>query len=396
MTKTHTISTNQTTAQHIDHGDATWILEEGVSIMPGGVVHGFFNTSNFGYGDVNYVIKGTIVSGATGILDHGDGNKVLIESTGVIEAAHGITSWGRNFSAVNNGAIEATQSAGVQLEGGSFKFINNGDVEVTNGIARGVQVDIEGAKRSTGRIENGVDGNMHGSIQDLSENAHVTVVNRGQFEKSDGLSYAMDLGTGNDRLTNTGDISGNVWMGEGQDRADLRGGTLMGNVQGGTGNDTFLIDNADTAIYEDVGGGRDIVMTSVDYALFDEMGGHFEIMKAIGKGKVDLTGNSLANSLFGNGAANILDGGAGNDMLTGSGGKDVFVFASNSGKDTIRDFTNGVDRIDLSGWGDIDSLKDLKSMLTVKGDDLILVDGTDRLILKDVAKSDLGAEDFIF
>ena len=42
-------------------------------------------------------------------------------------------------------------------------------------------------------------------------------------------------------------------------------------------------------------------------------------------------------------------GGAGQDMLTGGGGADVFVFGVSSGRDVIRDFQIGLDRIDLRG-----------------------------------------------
>jgi len=52
----------------------------------------------------------------------------------------------------------------------------------------------------------------------------------------------------------------------------------------------------------------------------------------------------------------VLTGGAGRDVLTGGAGADVFVFGSADAgsRDMIRDFQAGVDRIDLTGLGDVD------------------------------------------
>lgn len=80
------------------------------------------------------------------------------------------------------------------------------------------------------------------------------------------------------------------------------------------------------------------------------------------------TGNGLANVIAGNAGANVIKGGAGadklsggsgNDSIAGGGGLDVlqgdagadrFVFSSPAAAhgDTVRDFTPGADRIDLS------------------------------------------------
>ena len=46
-----------------------------------------------------------------------------------------------------------------------------------------------------------------------------------------------------------------------------------------------------------------------------------------------------------------LTGGAGNDMLRGRSGDDKFVFGSGHGDDTIVDFTDGEDMLDLSAMG---------------------------------------------
>ncbi len=61
------------------------------------------------------------------------------------------------------------------------------------------------------------------------------------------------------------------------------------------------------------------------------------------------------DKLIGNAAANKLTGGGGQDILTGGDGRDIFIFANLSDsaagakRDTITDFTRGIDQIDLHG-----------------------------------------------
>ncbi len=57
------------------------------------------------------------------------------------------------------------------------------------------------------------------------------------------------------------------------------------------------------------------------------------------------------DTLVGGAGEDVLIGGAGNNVLTGGGGVDVFRFTELGANDVIRDFTRGVDRIDLS-WLD--------------------------------------------
>lgn len=68
-----------------------------------------------------------------------------------------------------------------------------------------------------------------------------------------------------------------------------------------------------------------------------------------GGGDDRLTGNVVENRLIGNSGADVLIGYAGNDQLTGGNGSDTFVFQTEKdGIDTITDFTQGNDTIDVS------------------------------------------------
>ncbi|MES3024700.1 MAG: M10 family metallopeptidase C-terminal domain-containing protein, partial [Pseudomonadota bacterium] len=69
-----------------------------------------------------------------------------------------------------------------------------------------------------------------------------------------------------------------------------------------------------------------------------------------------LTGDAGGNVLMGSGGNDVLTGGLGADFLSGGAGADIFSFLSiadsgfTSGTwDTIGDFAQGIDKIDLSG-----------------------------------------------
>jgi Ca2+-binding RTX toxin-like protein len=68
-----------------------------------------------------------------------------------------------------------------------------------------------------------------------------------------------------------------------------------------------------------------------------------------------LIGSAYADQLSGDGASNVLAGAAGADVLAGGGGADIFAYygladsgVAEAARDTISDFVQGVDKIDLS------------------------------------------------
>jgi len=101
----------------------------------------------------------------------------------------------------------------------------------------------------------------------------------------------------------------------------LTGGNGASVLQGGAGNDTYIVKNAENVLVEAAGGGTDLVQTFVTYAL----GANLENLYALGTDAITLTGNTLSNKLVGNGAANTLYGNSGNDTLDGGAGADRMV-----------------------------------------------------------------------
>ena len=122
------------------------------------------------------------------------------------------------------------------------------------------------------------------------------------------------------------------------------------------------------------------------------------------------SGNDIVNGDAGNdtlnGGANndTLNGGAndddligqdGNDTLTGGSGADAFVFDDGHGADTVTDFQNGVDTVDLTAVGGVDEFGDL--VITDTGPGVLIDYGTGTVLLANVGNvGDVDASDFLF
>lgn len=161
----------------------------------------------------------------------------------------------------------------------------------------------------------------------------------------------IEGGAGHDRLLGAGGSDtmlgggGHDGLNGGAGQDDLFGGagidTLAGgggrdDLFGGGGRDSMNGGGGDDGLRG--GGGADVLLGGGGR---DTLGG--------GGGHDLLSGGGAADALAGGGGRDTLDGGAGNDILTGNSGSDVFVFGPGDGRDTITDFRNGQDRIDLTG-----------------------------------------------
>jgi Ca2+-binding RTX toxin-like protein len=134
----------------------------------------------------------------------------------------------------------------------------------------------------------------------------------------------------------------------------LNGGGGAGDyLVGWGGDDTYLIFTGGEIVVENVGGGRDVVYSTVSYALAADTS--VEVLSTdsiVGTNAINLTGNEIGQEVYGNNGANTLNGGAGGDYLVGNGGADIFAFTTALGGgniDTIADFQVGTDSIRLAG-----------------------------------------------
>ncbi|SLN68107.1 Hemolysin, chromosomal [Aquimixticola soesokkakensis] len=179
----------------------------------------------------------------------------------------------------------------------------------------------------------------------------------------------LDGGSGADILHgNAGDdtlfgSSGNDLMFGGTGDDMLNGQADNDRLYGGSGSDTLLGDNGNDRLYGDAGA--------------DTLSG--------GAGKDILEGGT------GN---DVLDGGKGMDVLTGGSGADIFVFGEYSNLDTLTDFSNGEDRLDVSGWG-ITGFGDL-DIAQVDSDAVITFQSGDAVTVQDLNAALLDETDFLF
>ena len=149
----------------------------------------------------------------------------------------------------------------------------------------------------------------------------------------------VDGGDGDDTITGgrVGDI--------------LIGGTGSDTIYGGGGQDTIDGGVGDDALYGDAGG--DVIRGGAGDDIIH--GGTEADSLAGGEGNDTLYGGSGDDFLEGHAGDDIVEGGTGDDEMYGDGGADTFVFGPGHGDDTIRDFTTGEDKIDLTEiagvWG---------------------------------------------
>ena len=76
----------------------------------------------------------------------------------------------------------------------------------------------------------------------------------------------------------------------------LSAGTGADDMTGGTGDDTFLVDNASDTVTEGSGGGTDTVISSVSFTLGD----FIENLELSLSSNINGTGNILNNRITGN------------------------------------------------------------------------------------------------
>ena len=139
---------------------------------------------------------------------------------------------------------------------------------------------------------------------------------------------------GNDVLTGTIETDRLVG-GIGNDT--LNGGLGDDIMEGGTQNDTYYVDSSGDLVIEAANEGDDLVISSINYTLGDNV----ERLTLTGTA-VFATGNALNNILTGNDGDNVLDGREGADQMRGGLGNDTY-HVDNVG-DAITD-TGGVDTV---------------------------------------------------
>jgi len=359
---------------------------------------------------INATVHGTVAGGSFGIYlngtdDESEGgqgnNTVFVGQTGIVQGIrpfalavsftgfeNTITNLGQvlgsgyavffnegNGHRVENlGSIISTLSNAINFAPtpdytpvpGSSDVRNSGYISGVNGIfSQEGDVTVTNSGRIIGETEIGINiqAGTQGSI----------IANSGTIR---GASTAIVTGSGDDEVSNSGVIDGNIFMNSGGDVFDGRQGTVNGTVYGGAGDDTYIVDDKTLTLSEANGEGTDLVISETGWRLGD----NFENLTLIGNGNIRGVGNDLDNEITGNMGANRLRGKAGDDTLNGAGGNDKL--KGNRGDDQL----NG-------GSGD-DILRGNLGNDTLSGGD-----GDDRLIGgkgKDALTGGEGEDVFVF
>lgn len=185
------------------------------------------------------------------------------------------------------------------------------------------------------------------------------------------------IGTDGDNVI-TGSDADNVLNGAGGNDI-LIGGLGVDTFDGGAGSDTldFSYTRADADI--------DLNTGEVTFA-----NGVVETFANI----ENLIGTRGENALIGDDGDNVIEGDNKDDTLTGMGGRDTFVFRLGDDTDTITDFEDGLDRLDLRptglGFGDLGIFDSGIDTLIRYGD------RGDEIRLANFESANLGVDDFLF
>jgi trimeric autotransporter adhesin len=164
-------------------------------------------------------------------------------------------------------------------------------------------------------------------VVDNADDVIVESLNEGTDLVKASLSYALGDNVENLTLTGTAVINatGNALNNV------LTGNSAANVLSGGAGDDTYVITDAADTVVENAAEGIDLVKSSIDYTLGDNL----EKLTLTGTANLNGFGNALDNVIAGNTGANLLEGLAGNDTLSGSLANDVL--QGGAGSDTLRD-----------------------------------------------------------
>lgn len=288
------------------------------------------------------------------------------DAAGVAVALIGWSGVERVNGFTGNDQIDASSlSQGILLFGG------DGDDLLSGGS--GHDVLIGGAGDDTLNGGDGNDSLLGGTGDDIfnggSGNDVLYIGEHGDF--------VFDGGAGFDKavVTETGGINLSIggWAGvervnglTGNDSIEANGLSTSITITGGLGNDVLAGGSAGDTLY----GGAD------DDRLF---------------------GGDGADALIGSVGDDYLDGGNGGDFYLGGIGNDDFVWKAGFGRDVVKDYTDGEDRLNFVFHNGVNALSDLTITQTGAHTRIELaVGGSDRILLVDTLATDLTAADFDF
>jgi Ca2+-binding RTX toxin-like protein len=294
-----------------------------------------------------------------------------------IEAIQG-TNFGDTFVATGYG-----------LEG-ALNIGNNGTFNQFEGLAGDDSITGNGSTRLLySNATGGVSINLH--------DASVA---------GNGGSVTGDASVGHDTFVGVNSVSGSNFV-DTYVATGFDGNTTAGSFgpfnsfQGLGGNDT-ITGNGNTEIFF-TGATAGVTVDMAAGASHSTVGDLASVGADTFTGVNSVLGSNFNDTISGSNANEILNGASGNDILTGGAGSDNFVFRLSSGNDTVTDFTNGQDTIDIHDYttftqGSPSSFAAWIASASVEqqgANTLIHLDANNSILLSNVAKASLAMNDFI-
>lgn len=193
----------------------------------------------------------------------------------------------------------------------------------------------------------------------------------------------------------TGNALNNHLIGNDYDNV-LDGLAGADTLEGGLGNDTYVIDSDQDVIIETADGGYDYVRSYISYTVAEDT--NLEEFYLQGSANLSLTGNDGSNQLYGNDGNNVIDGGLGGDYMYGGAGDDTYyteedgdyaLEGDDNGRDTeirsyeLRDWLgNGLENLTLLGTSRTGYGNNLDNVIlgNAANNTLAGMDGNDTLI----------------
>ncbi|MBJ7498792.1 MAG: hypothetical protein JHC57_03445 [Sphingopyxis sp.] len=317
--------------------------------------------------------------GGDDLLQGGAGADTLIGGDGI-----DTVDYGGNAVAISINLQTGTSSGG-EAEGDRFdgveRFIGTGFADTLIGDGAD-QLLVGGA--SGDRIDGagGFDTAVYsGSAAGVKINLATGAVSGGDAQGDSLSGIEAVVGSGfTDTLT--GDANGNrLEGGDGNDAID--GGAGSDVMIGGAGDDSYVVDNAGDQVTEAIGGGVDIVRTSLSSLTLAE---GVEDLSYTGSGSFAGKGNALDNSLYGKALNDVLYGLDGDDKLVGGAGADLL--DGGAGRDQV-DYTksaaiivNLATNVNRGGEAEGDRLIGIETVIGSNYADSIT--GTDDLLVGDM------------
>ena len=220
------------------------------------------------------------------------------------------------------------------------------------------------------------------------------VIDLSQLSGVSGFGDLSITADGDDAVIDLSAYGGGTIRLEGVNPADLSvRDFVFPAIHGDDGANTIYGDDSDNVIYGH--GGSDTIFAAGGDDVVEGGAGNDILIGGAGD---DVIRGGAGDDYLSDGVGDdILIGGAGDDTLFSRDGADIFVFEAGHGHDTIKCFTNGDDRIDLSAFTGIAGFGDLTA--TQQGDDVkidLSAHGGGTITLNDFSLDDLDASDFVF